>query len=108
MKIKTITRLQLAVVSLFIVMLVGTIFYRVIEGWNWVDAFYFTGITVTTVGYGDLVPTHDISKISTVFFAMAGAGIVLYSLWLIAEDRITDNQKTIHEFINRDNKKEEE
>ena len=50
----------------------GTIIYSAIEGWSLVDSFYFSGITITTIGYGDLVPTHDISKVITVIYGILG------------------------------------
>jgi hypothetical protein len=34
-------------------------------------------VTLTTVGYGDFVPTKDISKIFTIAFLIAGVGYIL-------------------------------
>ncbi len=62
----------------------GTIFFHTMENWSYVDSFYFSGITLTTVGYGDLTPTHDFTKIATVFFAFSGISIVFYSVSVIA------------------------
>ena len=42
------------------------------EEWSMVDALYFVIVTITTVGYGDLVPLTDKAKIFTVFFMVAG------------------------------------
>ena len=33
---------------------VGSVFYHFIENWSWIDSIYFSVITLTTVGYGDL------------------------------------------------------
>jgi voltage-gated potassium channel len=41
------------------------------------DAFYFSVITLTTVGYGDLSPTTPISKIFTVIYILLGISILL-------------------------------
>jgi hypothetical protein len=38
---------------------VGTIVYNFLEDWSWVDSLYFATVAVTTVGFGDLVPTGD-------------------------------------------------
>jgi hypothetical protein len=46
---------------------VGTVVYRLLEDWSWVDAFYFCTVAVTTVGFGDLTPSTDGSKLFTVF-----------------------------------------
>jgi hypothetical protein len=47
-----------------IVVGIGTSFYRIVEGWSVIDALYFTVVTLTTIGYGDLHPTTDLSKAS--------------------------------------------
>lgn len=54
----------------------GTVFYRLAEGWSWVDSFYFSSIAVTTVGFGDLVPSSDPSKLFTVFYVFSGVAII--------------------------------
>lgn len=63
----------------------GTLFFHYTEGWSYVDSFYFSGITLTTVGYGDFMPTTPLTRIVTVLFAFAGIGIVFYSIGIIAQ-----------------------
>lgn len=62
-----------AVVFLFAL---GTVVYRSMEGWSWVDSFYFSTVAVTTVGFGDLVPSSDASKLFTVFYVLSGIGLI--------------------------------
>ena len=38
----------------------GTLFYRYAEGWSVLDSLYFSVITLTTVGYGDLSPSSSL------------------------------------------------
>lgn len=59
-----------------IVLGIGVIFYHFVEGLNLIDAFYFCVITLTTVGYGDIVPTTDIGKLFTAFYVLFGVGII--------------------------------
>ena len=59
-----------------LVLLIGTLAYSVIEGWSLVDSFYFSSVALTVVGFGDLRPSTDFSKIFTVFYiftAIVGA-----------------------------------
>ena len=55
---------------------VGTVVYRYIEDWSWVDSFYFSVVTVTTVGFGDLTPTTDGGKLFTVLYIVIGISII--------------------------------
>ena len=67
---------RIALVFAIILITGATIFYRAVESWSWVDAFYFSCIAVTTVGFGDITPTTDGAKIFTVFYIFAGISIV--------------------------------
>jgi len=78
-------RLATAVLAITAFLVGGTVLFHHLERWDWVDSFYFTGMTLTTVGYGDFTPTSSIAKISAVFFALAGVGIVFYSMGVLAQ-----------------------
>jgi hypothetical protein len=54
----------------------GTVTFHYIEGWSWVDSFYFSSIAGTTVGFGDLAPTTDASKLISVAYIFLGVSIL--------------------------------
>lgn len=53
----------------------GTIIFHALEDWTWTQSFYFTVVTVTTVGYGDLHPTTDATRLVTALFILVGVSI---------------------------------
>ncbi len=70
--------LLIIITILAVILGIGTAFYHYSEGWSLVDSFYFSTITLTTIGYGDLAPTTDGAKIFTAFYAIFGIGLMLY------------------------------
>lgn len=58
-------------------LLLGTLVYHWLEGWSYLDSFYFSLISMTTIGYGDLSPTTPISKVFTIIFVINGIAILL-------------------------------
>jgi voltage-gated potassium channel len=55
----------------------GTIMFHILERWTWASSFYFSVVTLATVGYGDLVPSKDVTRVFTAIFILFGATIAL-------------------------------
>lgn len=55
----------------------GSAFYRLVEDMSWIDSVYFTVITLTTVGYGDLAPSTTAGKLFTMFYVLVGVGLLV-------------------------------
>ncbi len=73
-----------ATMGLLIVMIgIGTVLFRSLEDWTWVQSFYFTVVTLTTVGYGDLAPSSDVSRLATALFILVGVAIVVSALSIV-------------------------
>ncbi len=63
----------------FIITLLGQIVAKV-ENWSRFDALYWSFITASTVGYGDIRPIKKVSKTLSVFIAIIGmmlSGIII-------------------------------
>ena len=54
-----------------LVMLFGTLGYIFIDNFSLMDAIYQTGITFTTVGFGEIAPISNLGRIFTIFLIMA-------------------------------------
>ena len=68
-----------------ILLLTGTIFYWSAEDWSIIDSLYFSVVTLTTVGYGDLHPTSDYSRIFTIIYIFIGLGVLVAFLSSLAQ-----------------------
>ena len=69
-----------------LLMITGTIFYwRFEDGWSLIDALYFSVVTLTTVGYGDLHPTSPGTQIFTIIYILMGLGILVALLSSVAQ-----------------------
>jgi ABC-type microcin C transport system permease subunit YejB len=55
---------------------IGTVVYHLVEHFRWLDAYYFSVVTLATVGYGDYVPHTDFGKIFTTFYIFVGVGLL--------------------------------
>jgi len=62
---------------LVLVLGTGTLVYNTLEGWSFLDSFYFSVMTLTTVGYGDLTPVTDIGKLFTIGYVFVGLILIL-------------------------------
>lgn len=86
-------RVIFALIVLAIFMLSGTVFFNQVERWSLVDSFYFTTITMTTIGYGDLSPTTDISKIFTAVFSIFGVAAMFFLMTSVINVFFSRHQK---------------
>jgi len=66
-------------------MLLGTIGYMVIDGFPLMDAIYQTGITFTTVGFGEIQPISDMGRIFTITLIIFGFVVFSIAVGIIAE-----------------------
>jgi voltage-gated potassium channel len=58
----------------------GTIGYRLIEGWSFLDSLYMTAITISTVGYAEIHPLSTGGRIFSIILILAGVGTAFYIL----------------------------
>ena len=77
--------------------IIGTIAYSFLEGWPLVTSFYFAVTTLSTVGYGDLYPTNDLSRLFTSFYILTGVAVALASLTIIGNHYLSKHEGRIIE-----------
>lgn len=71
-------------IALVAVLLTGTMGYRMIGGQQYsiLDCLYMTVITITTIGYGEIINLSEnpAGRIFTIFIALSGIGVITYTL----------------------------
>jgi voltage-gated potassium channel len=81
---KTIRHLFFAFLALAVVMFIGTLGYHWLgDGrYSWLDCFYMTFITFTTIGYNEVVDVtaHEYGRLFTIFIGITGIGVLGYVL----------------------------
>ncbi len=93
MKTKLKPELFIAASTLIGWIVVGTIVFRRLESWTWIQSFYFSVVTITTVGYGDLTPTNDPSRLFTAIYILVGVSIGLVTLSLIGSEILKNRER---------------
>jgi voltage-gated potassium channel len=78
-------RVALGLVIVAVLMLAGTAGYMLIEHWSFVDAFYMTVITITTVGYEEVRLLDTAGRIFTVSIIFVGVSTAYYVFAAITE-----------------------
>ncbi len=71
----------------------GTIFYHLVEKLGWIDAYYFSVITLSTVGYGDISPQTTVGKLFTTIYILIGVGILTTFISALIRRRATVRQE---------------
>lgn len=102
-RLKIKTEIFVAATTLSGWMAIGTIVFHRLESWNWIQSFYFSVVTITTVGYGDFTPTNDLSRLFTAIYILVGVSIGLVTLSLIGSEILRNRER---KYIERIEKKE--
>ncbi len=71
----------------------GTIVYHFVEKFTWIDAYYFSVVTLATVGFGDLTPHTTFGKIFTTFYILIGVGIIAAFVNALVQKRAAKMRK---------------
>lgn len=67
-------------VAIFLMIVFGMVVMMGIEGWHSSDAFYWATVTITTVGYGDIVPGTRSGKVFAIFYVILGCAYMAKAL----------------------------
>jgi len=73
------------IILTILITLFGTLGYIVIDHFSLMDALYQTGITFTTVGFGEIAPISQIGRLFTIFLIIAGFVVFSYAVGILVD-----------------------
>ena len=79
------------------VIIIGAIGFMILENLSFPDALYFTIVTISTVGYGDVTPVTAGGKIFAIIIIVIGIGTFLTLLTSLAQWIIQRRQLSLHQ-----------
>lgn len=85
------TKIYVAIALVLLLLVIGVLGFKLISGYSWIDAIYMTVITITTVGFGEVQPLDEFSKIFTVFLILASVVILGFAISIITEFILSKN-----------------
>ena len=78
-------KLLVAVVFCLAIITMGTVGFMVIDGYTFIEAFFMTVITISSVGYGEIRPLSDEGRVFTIFLILTGIGSLAYAGHVVVE-----------------------
>ncbi len=88
-------------IAIIILTSIGAFFMQAYEGWSLLDAYYWSTVTLATVGYGDLLPTKPETKIFTIFYIILGVSAMLYFLTKLSKKVTVELKKHSYKVTSR-------
>ncbi len=86
------SRITGAILLLLLVFFAGSLGFKWLSGYSWIDAIYMTIITITTVGFKEVQPLSTADKIFTSILILTSIFIVGYAIKLITEYVLSKNE----------------
>lgn len=97
--------IKIVIFTFVFILFIWTIAFHYLENWSFIDSFYFSVSTMTTVWYWDLVPSSDLSKIFLSFYALISVTLYISTAIIIWDWYIEYSINKHNKIKNRKNKK---
>ena len=74
-----------AITIAFLYTLLGAFMYTLWEKWSYLEAFYFTFISLCTIGFGDVIPAHPKYFLLTSVYLLIGLALLSMVIHVVME-----------------------
>ena len=71
-------KILISIVILLMILIYGTSGYMLLENADLTDALYMTVISITTVGFSEVIPLSPAGKYFTMILIFGGVGLFLF------------------------------
>jgi voltage-gated potassium channel len=96
--VTAVSRVRIGATLLALVIVTGTIGYVIIEDVSWFDSFYMVIVTITTVGYSEVIDLSNLGRGLTIGLMVIGVGTAVYTFGAALEMAIENlgDRRTKH------------
>ena len=85
-------RLIYTFIVIMLLLFGGATFYYFVEKWTYLDSVYFSTYTITTVGYGDIIPLSKINRFLAATESFLGMTINVALLgYVLSSSKLSSN-----------------
>lgn len=85
------SKIYIAVTLLLVILMLGTTGFMVLGDFGFIDALYMTVITITTVGFGEVVPLDPATRVFTIFLILFSVFSIGYVISVVSEYLLSKN-----------------
>lgn len=82
------------------ILLGGAAVYSCLEPWTFLQSLYFCFVTLSTVGFGDFLPSSAVSKAFSIFYMISGLGVCA-SIIALLTGLIAESHESVDTFVTR-------
>ncbi|MGW8287326.1 MAG: potassium channel family protein [Desulfobulbales bacterium] len=87
-------KIFISIIILCLILIFGTTGYMLIENSRFTDALYMTVISITTVGFSEVIPLSQAGKYFTMILVFGGVGLFLFIVSLITQAMVEGGLQT--------------
>lgn len=97
------SRRQMVVLWMLLMFLLfgGAFVYTQMEPWTYRESLYFCFVTLSTIGFGDYLPSSPTSKVFSIFYMLFGLGVCMLIIAVLT-GLVAEGHDRVHTWVSKD------